>query len=116
VSSKTDQSGKTSQTPDKAAAADRTHEIAVKALEKIEELKLKPIPQLYELWFRYFQGDPEIVNAVNQHPGEIDEVACHKIYKRFLSETARDDAIRKISDQIQQAVSGMMAVLSSARN
>jgi diguanylate cyclase len=117
VTTKTDQNDKMIK---KAAAAtpatDPTHQIAVHALEKIEALKLKPIPQLYELWFRYFQGDPEIVNAVNQHGGPVDEIACHKIYKRYLSETARDDVVKKISDQIQQAIAGMMATLASARS
>lgn len=115
VSNKTDSNGKGTQ-KGVPVGLDQTHEIAIHALEKIESLKLKPIPQLYELWFRYYQGDPEIVNAINQHTGALDEVSCHKIYKRFLSETSRDEAIKKISDQIQGAVAGMMAMLASARS
>jgi len=97
----------------KPPPADRSQEIAVQALEKIEALSLKPIPQLYELWFRYYQGDPEILRAIDQHPGTLDEVSCHKIYKRFLSESARDDAVKKISEQIQQAVTDMSGMLKS---
>ena len=104
----------TAQPP--AGGGDLTHDIAVRSLEKIESLGLKPIPQLYELWFRYFQGDPEIVRAIDQHPGDLDEVTCHKIYKRFLSESARDDAVKKISDQVQAAVSEMAAMLVSVKS
>lgn len=85
-------------------------------LERIEKLGLKPIPQLYELWFRYFQGDPEIVRAIDNHPGDLDEVGCHKIYKRYLSETARDDAVKKISEQVQLAISEMAAMLTSVKS
>lgn len=94
---------------------DRSHEVATMALEKIEELGLKPIPQLYELWFRYYQGDPEIVRAIDQHQGAIDEISCHKLYKRYLSDTARDDAVKKIGEQIQSAIAGMMEMLASAQ-
>jgi diguanylate cyclase len=103
------------QSPPIAPGVDKTQGIAVQALEKIEELKLKPIPQLYELWFRYYQGDPEILQAINQSQGALDEVTCHKIYKRYLSDTSRDDAVRKISDQIQQAVADMVGMLTSAK-
>ena len=47
---------------------------AVKALERIAQLDLQPVPQVYELWFRYFQGDPEIVRAVDNHQGALDEM------------------------------------------
>jgi diguanylate cyclase len=93
----------------------QTQQTAVLALERIEKLGLKPLPQLYELWFRYFQGDPEIVRAIDNHPGELDEVNCHKIYKRYLSETARDDAVKKISDQVQAAITEIATMLRSVK-
>ena len=96
--------------------ADKSQELAVLTLARIEKLGLKPIPQLYELWFRYFQGDPEIVRAIDNHTGDLDEVGCHKIYKRYLSETARDDAVKKISDQVQVAITEMATMLISAKS
>jgi diguanylate cyclase len=96
-------------------SGDRINELACKALERIEQLKLKPIPQIYELWFRYFQGDPEIVRAINSHPGQVDEVSCHKFYKQYLSESSRDDAVKKIGDQMQQAIAELAAMTSSVR-
>lgn len=94
----------------------RAQDIAVLALEKIESLALTPIPQLYELWFRYYQGDPEIVRAIDSHQGELDEVSCHKLYKRYLSDTARDEAVRKISDQVQVAITEIAKMLSSVKS
>jgi hypothetical protein len=72
---------------------DGAQAIARKALDKIDALHLKPLPQIYELWFRYFESNPEIVQAVDNHQGPLDEMACHKLYKRHLSESAREDAV-----------------------
>ncbi len=99
-----------------AASAVRTHELAHKAMEKINALGLDPSPQVYELWFRYFQGDPEIVRAIDAHPGVLDEPTCHKFYKRFLSESARSDAIKTISDRIQQAITELAGTLNSVQS
>lgn len=95
---------------------DQAHEIAIQALERIEKLGLKPLPQLYELWFRYYQGDPEIIRAIDNHAGLLDEVNCHKLYKRYLSETARDEAVKKISDQVQMAITEIASMLSSVKS
>lgn len=94
----------------------QSHHAAVLALERIENLKLRPLPPLYELWYRYFQGDPEIVRAIDGYPGEMNEVACFKIHKRFLSESARDDAVKKIADQVQQAITEIAMMLSNAKD
>lgn len=94
----------------------KVQDIAVLALERIEAEGLPPTPQIYELWFRFFQGDPEVVRAIDRYEGRLDEVTCHKIYKRYLSESARDDAVRKISEQVQQAVTEIAMMLSTAKN
>ncbi len=90
-------------------------DLARKAMDKLGALGLEPTPQVYELWFRYFQGDPEIVRAIDAHTEPLDEVACHKLYKRFLSESARGDAIKTISDRIQQAITELVGTLSSVQ-
>ena len=97
------------------AHAEHAKDLARKAMERISALGLEPIPQIYELWFRYAQGDPEIVRAIDAHPGLLDEVSCHKLYKRFLSESARSDAIRTVSDRIQQAISELIATLGTVQ-
>ncbi len=96
-------------------AVDRTNAIAISTLEKIDGLGLKPIPPFYELWFRYFEGDPEIVRAVDGYQGVFDDITCHKLYKRFLSASARDDAVRKVSDQVQQAITELATMLGDVQ-
>jgi diguanylate cyclase len=96
--------------------ADRAHAYAIQTLEKIERLGLKPIPPFYELWFRYFEGDPEIVRAVDGYQGVFDEITCQKIYKRYLSASARDDSLRKVSEQVQHAMTELATMLGSAKS
>ena len=100
---------------DQNSSFTEAHQAAVLALERIEQLGLKPLPQLYELWYRYFQGDPEILRAIDTHHGGLDEVACHKIYKRYLSESARDEAVKKITEQVQTAITEMALMLTTAK-
>lgn len=94
----------------------RSQAVAIAALERLEKLNLKPVPQFYELWYRYYEGDPEIVRAVDNYQGDFDENTCHKLYKRFLGASARDDAVRKVSDQVQQAITELAVMLGSVKS
>ncbi len=103
--------------PNPPESIERAQQVAISALEKLEGLHLKPVPHLYELWYRYFEGDPEIVRAVDNYTGVFDENTCLKIYKRYLGSSARDEAVRKVSDQVQQAIvelAGMLGTVKSA--
>lgn len=96
-------------------AIEKVQEIAVNALDRIEVLGLRPIPEVYELWYRYFQGDVEIQRSIESYQGKIDEAACYKIYRRYLNEAVRDEAVKKISDKMQAAISELAGMVSEAR-
>jgi len=99
--------------------ADKAQDTACRALEKIEELNLVPSPENYELWFRYFDGDAEIVGAIDKFGENVNEAICSKIYKRFLQNSAHEDQVKKISDSIQQAlveISGLFNSVQVATN
>ena len=66
----------TSKTPAISSKKEKSYAITVRALEKIDQVGLPSSPQFYELWYRYFDGDPEIVRAINTHQGPLDEAAC----------------------------------------
>jgi len=95
---------------------EKVQEIAVNALERMEVLSLRPVPEMYELWYRYFQGDVEIMRAIEAHQGKLDEKTCYKIYRRYLNEAVRDEAVKKISDQMQNAITELAGMLSNARS
>ena len=95
---------------------DFTHATARKVFQKIKSLNLEPIPHIYELWFRYFQGYPEIVHAIDNHPKKMDEETCYKFHELYLSETAKNDAIKIISDKVQSSITEMVGVMDSAKS
>lgn len=94
---------------------EKSRAITAKALEKIEQLGLRSTPEFYELWYRYFDGDPEILRAVNAHEGPMDEIACQKLYNKFLSAQAHDAALHKAGSQVEASVSVVGKTLENAR-
>jgi diguanylate cyclase len=94
----------------------KSHDVACKALEKIEELGLLPTPENYELWYKYYDGDAELVGAIDKLGDNINEASCTKIYKRYLTSSSHEDAVRKISDQIQQAITEIGGLFKSVKS
>lgn len=93
----------------------KSRALTAKTLEKLDELKLSSSPQLYELWYRYFEGDPGIMREINTYEGKFDELTCLRIYNRHLSPAAQDAALQKTSDQIQLAAAGMGTMIDEVR-
>jgi len=100
--------------PQPVSKKEKSYAITVKALEKIDQLNLPSSPHFYELWYRYFDADPEITRAINTHQGELNEVACQSFYNRFLSAAASDGAVRKVSDQVTTSIAELVGMLKSA--
>ncbi|MFH1158162.1 MAG: GGDEF domain-containing protein [Pseudomonadota bacterium] len=86
-----------------------------KTLRKIDQLSMRSSPQFYELWYRYFDKDPELVRAIENHEGEIDESSCQKIYNRYLSTNVHDSAILKVNNQVQSSIADLARALGSAK-
>ena len=100
---------------DATKVVDRSRVITAKALEKIEQLGLRSTPQFYELWYRYFDGDPEIVRVINQHATVLDEMACQKLYNHLLSSQAHDTALHKAGDQVNTSLTFLSKTVDGAR-
>lgn len=105
----------TQKKPTEEDATKDVTNISHQAMARISELGINPLPEIYELWFRYFQGDPEVVREIDAQAGRIDETACLKLHKHHLSDSARGDAVRRISEQVQSAMAELASVVHSAR-
>lgn len=90
-----------------------SRELTVKTLEKIDELGLKSSPEFYELWYRYFDGDPVICRAIDGYNGEFSEAICQKIYNKYLSTGEHDEAVLKVSDKVQHSITELANILKS---
>ncbi|MCK5556347.1 MAG: GGDEF domain-containing protein, partial [Alphaproteobacteria bacterium] len=94
---------------------EKSRQLTDKTLSKINQLSMRSSPQFYELWYRYFDNDPELVRAIENHEGEIDESTCQKIYNRYLSTNVHDNAILKVNNQVQSSIADLAHTLGSAK-
>jgi diguanylate cyclase len=97
-----------------AKAAERASALTVKTLEKLDALHINSTPEFYELWFRYFEGEPAVVRAIDALEGAVDEAACLRIYTKLLSTSVQDTAVNKVSDQVQSSIAKLVTMLKSA--
>src|SRR5690606_738403 len=72
--------------------------------ERVSQEGLRPSPEMFELWYRYYDGDPEICSAIDRHEEAIDEAFCMEVHKKFIARVSVDDAMRKINDNLQKAL------------
>ncbi|HYD18004.1 MAG TPA: GGDEF domain-containing protein [Patescibacteria group bacterium] len=94
--------------------SERSRALTIMTLEKLDELALPSTPHFYELWYRYFDGDPEIVRALDAIEGPKDEAACQKVYNRYLSAQSQDSAVSKANDKVQSSIAQLATMLRSA--
>lgn len=94
---------------------EKSRQLTDKTLKKIDQLSMRSSPQFYELWYRYFDNDPELVRAIENHEGELDESTCQKIYNRYLSTNVHDNAILKVNGQVQNSITDLTNALGSAK-
>lgn len=94
----------------------KSQDIACQALLRIDEEGLKPNPENYALWYKYYEGDSEVKGALDkQAKTGLDDASCHDVYKKLMGNTSYEEAVRKVSDQVQQAVSEIAGLLSSVK-
>lgn len=91
--------------------AERARIITIRTLEKLDALGLASTPEFYALWYRYFDGDPEIVRAVDALKGPPDEAACMTIYNRFIGTRAAEAAVNTVSGKVQSSISELVEML-----
>ena len=96
---------------EKLSRAERTRELTVKTLEKLDELNLASTPELYELWYRYFDGEPEVVRAIDKLKDPSDEAACLAIHDRFLNGQAAAAEVSQVSGKVQNSISELVKML-----
>lgn len=72
---------------------DQAHEIAKKCLNRIIEFKTPPFPEVYEVWYRYYEGHyPEITRKLNDAMNVVHEVSLEGILN------LRDQHLRNLND------------------
>jgi diguanylate cyclase len=89
------------------------------AITRLEEEKLLPTPENYELWYVYYsQENPEIVRAIDIliSTGQgLNNERCQEIHQRFLSDSSENERVRQAGDKIQTTIKEMTGMVSSVK-
>lgn len=93
-----------------------TKVIAQKTIERITSLGLTPHPPVYELWFRYFQGDKNVIHAIDSHAGVMDEATCLRLHRKLLSESAMEEAVKKVGDHMSASIEELARFVGTAQS
>ena len=95
---------------------DKAKEFSDKALGRIDEEGLKPVPQNYELWYAYFsQSNTDIVRAIDimlANKQEVNDERCEELHQRFLSRSGDGDRVRNAGQLIQETIKDMSGRVS----
>lgn len=102
-------------------AEDQIDDVANNALSLIKQYDLKPLPEMYELWFVYVsKSDPALVRAIDmvleETGNEITDQICYQIYHNHLSTQQEERTVRQAGDQIQKTINDVNLAVVSAKN
>ena len=89
--------------------------LAAKALAQIETLGLDPVPQVYELWYRYYQNEPDVVRTLNKLDEKAGEDSFLKIHAQLFGDNNRQETFNKIGSQIQLSMTDLSQMITTAR-
>lgn len=99
---------------------EKANELASKALERMDELKLPPTPEIYELWFVYYaEMNAEITRAIDilvANDQEISIERCRELHHRFLSESNESEKVREAGDKIQETIKGVTGAVTNVKS
>ncbi len=94
---------------------------ANETLELIRKYNLKPVPEVYEMWFVYVsKSDPALVRAIDlvleENGGVMTDQVCYELYHSHLSNDQTEKTVRKAGDQIQKTIEDVNVAVVSAKN
>ncbi|MBI1302107.1 MAG: diguanylate cyclase [Alphaproteobacteria bacterium] len=99
---------------------DSVHKFSDLAMKRIQEQRLLPTPDNYELWYVYFsEADMDVVHSVNnvleRNGGAISDAECYEIFYKHLSGNREEKTVQQAGNKIQQTIQDVNLAVSTAR-
>lgn len=99
---------------------ERALRFSQQALARLDEEKLLPTPENYELWYVYYSGEnPEIIRAIDilVATGQgLNNERCQEIHQRFLSDSSENERVRQAGDKIQTTIKEMSGLVGNVKH
>jgi diguanylate cyclase len=97
---------------------DQARVLAAKTLELLEQHKIAPTPQNYELWFLYAIGqNAQLVQAINALialPEGVTPAALTKLYETHCSKSGSGETVADVGGKLQDEIKKLASLLEGA--
>jgi len=97
--------------------SEKAFSIAKEALAYISTFRTPPTPEVYEVWYRYFEGGNKAIRdqlsyAVNVAKS-VSVTQLHELRQQFLNSSDSADANQKISKKLATEMEGLQSLIST---
>lgn len=93
---------------------------ASKAIDRLRNDEIPPVPQNFELWYVYYANvNPKLrdeVNALLLDQPQLMERDCHDLYEKFLNGGHERETYQKAGDQISATLQDVSGVVENVKN
>lgn len=103
-----------------------THELDVadnfssKAVDRMRQDRMPPVPQNYELWYVYYANvNPKLRDEINElllTQDKITEQDCHTLYEKYLNMGQDRESVQKAGDQIHATLHDMSDLMQNVKS
>ena len=76
---------------------------AAQSLARSDLLQLNPIPQVYEVWYRYFSGEPAVIKALDTLGDNVTDDDCLDLYAQLTGDDKQKEKLSKIGHQVHSS-------------
>lgn len=102
----------------KSTSSGISYKYGREALELSKKHNIPAVPQNYDVWFNYTQGDnPGLVNAIEsvlKSGKKLDNAAFAKIYQEYLAAPRNDVQVEDIGDKLTDEIAQVMTFITAA--
>ena len=92
------------------------NDAAKDAWGRIKEEGLTPSPAQYELWFRYYDGDPEIRAQIDRYKGKMTDKFCQALIEKYITGSNVNNAMEQINNHLQKALAEIADSVGNMQN
>ncbi len=99
---------------------DAADSFASKALNRLRQDEIPPVPQNFELWYVYYANvNPKLRDEINElllDQPKITERDCHDLYEKYLNSGHERETYQRAGDQINATLQDVTGVVQNVRN
>lgn len=98
---------------------DAADNFATKALNRLRQDEIPPVPQNFELWYVYYANvNPKLRDEINERLLDQDKITerdCHDLYEKYLNFGHERETYQKAGDQINATLHDVSNLMQNVK-